>query len=319
MAASTEVTRSIALSGTHGCALRQAGLYCWGRGFAGQLGNASTDDSELPVPATVAGDDIVEVAASTGRTCVRRSTGEVACWGVNDLGQIGDGTRRDALLAEAAIDIDDALQLAVDDGTTCVLRASGEVACWGGSPGGSPDDGSVVPELIAGLSDIVELRGAVLDTYCARDAEGAVYCFELDDGDWTEPARVAGLERARAIAVTGYNVMCALTEAQSVACYNLESGVTTPLEQSDDSVALIGTSLVACAHQSSGGWTCWNILPPMLESVGSPPLFVPEGEELVEVAIGGFRVCAVRRDDSVVCANAELGTVELVVLPGLPP
>jgi hypothetical protein len=44
-----------------------------------------------------------------------------------------------------------------------------------------------------------------------------------------------------------------------------------------------------------------------------------EGEELVEVAIGGFRVCAVRRDDSVVCANAELGTPELVVLPGLPP
>jgi len=188
----------------------------------------------------------------------------------------------------------------------------------GGSPEGSPDDGSTVPEPIAGLSGIVELRGGVIDTYCARDADGAVYCFALDDGAWTEPARIAGLAHARAIAVTGYNVMCAITEARGVACYNLESGVSTPLEQSDDAVALVGTELVACAQRSTGHWTCWNILPPMLESVGSPPIYVPE-DELIELAIGGFRVCAVRQDASVVCANAELGAPELLTLPGLPP
>jgi len=316
--ASAEVTRSIALSGSHGCAVREAGLYCWGQGFAGQLGNERTEDSDAPVHATAAGDDIVEVAASTGRTCVRRSTGEVACWGVNDHGQIGDGTRDDALVAATAIDIDDAVQLAIDDATTCVLRAGGAVACWGGSPEGSPEDGSVVPEPIAGLSGIVELRGSVLDTYCARDGDGAVYCFELDDGEWSEPAKVSGLSRARSIAVTGYNVMCAITEARGVACYNLESGVSTPLEQSEDSVALVGTSLVACAQRRSGQWTCWNILPPMLETVGSPAIRVPE-EELVEVAIGGFRVCAVRQDASVVCATAELGAPQLMTLAGLPP
>lgn len=310
--------RTIALSGTHSCVLRQAGLYCWGAGFAGQLGNESTSDSAVPVLATVAGEDIVEVAASTGRTCVRRSTGEVACWGDNALGQIGDGTRNARLVAGIAQGVDDAVQLAIDDATTCALRETGEVACWGGSPERAPDEGSLVPERIAGLSNIVELRGGVIDRYCARDSEGAVYCFRLENGAWTEPSAIAELQHAREIAVSGYHVMCAITEARDVVCYNLENGVSTKLEQSEGSVAIVGTSLVACAQNQSRGWTCWNILPPMLETVGSPALHVPDEEQLIEVAVGGFRVCAVREEGSVVCATAELGMPELVTVMGLP-
>src|SRR5688500_8697151 len=78
----------IATSATHACAVRKAGLYCWGQHIAGELGTNNTAGSDVPVLATVAGSDIAEVATNTGRTCVRRNSGEVACWGLNEQGQI---------------------------------------------------------------------------------------------------------------------------------------------------------------------------------------------------------------------------------------
>jgi hypothetical protein len=75
---------SLAISPSHYCARRQAGLFCWGENFLGQLGTGDEQSSDVPVQATVAGADIVEIAAATGRTCVRRGSGEIACWGAND-------------------------------------------------------------------------------------------------------------------------------------------------------------------------------------------------------------------------------------------
>src|SRR5262245_56988981 len=83
----------LATSATHSCALREAGLYGWGSNFVGQLGTGDEIDAERPVEAKLVGDDIAELALSSGRSCVRRKTGKVACWGQNDMGQIGDGTR----------------------------------------------------------------------------------------------------------------------------------------------------------------------------------------------------------------------------------
>jgi hypothetical protein len=101
-----EVVRTLALSPSHYCARQQAGLFCWGANFLGQLGDGTAMDSDVPIAASMAGADIVDVALASGRTCVRRSTGEVACWGANGSGQIGDGTRDDAPAAVAALGID---------------------------------------------------------------------------------------------------------------------------------------------------------------------------------------------------------------------
>src|SRR5689334_9203759 len=50
----------LAVSPTHACALRQTGMYCWGLNFLGQLGDGSSDDSEVPVAADVDRDTVVE-------------------------------------------------------------------------------------------------------------------------------------------------------------------------------------------------------------------------------------------------------------------
>jgi hypothetical protein len=317
-ASPAKVVRSVAVSGSHACALREAGLYCWGDNRYGQLGDGTTMDSSTPVRAELETDDVVEVAASTGRTCVRRSGGAIECWGDNGEGQAGDGTRRQALAPIAAMGIDDAIQLAVDDLTTCALREGGEVMCWGGSPDSAPERGSLEPRAIEGLANVEELRGGVIDLYCARDAGDEVSCFRLEGDDWQPAFKVPALSGARAIAVTGNDEVCALTPQHTALCHNLTTGNDVPLTGGEDLVELVGTSLVACAKEEGGAWTCWNILPALLDMVGAIAIPVEVDVPLVEVAIGGFQVCALREDGSIGCANAETGKPEIKVIGELP-
>jgi hypothetical protein len=285
--------RALAVGSTHSCALREAGLYCWGDNSSGQLADGTMESSEAPVLASAAGMDIAEVAVSNARTCVRRGSGAVECWG--------------AISGVAALD--DAVQLALDETTTCVLHRSGEVSCA---------RATLELETIAGLWGIVELRGGVSDTYCARDDRDRVYCIRSEGDVWAQPVQAPALRGARAIVVSGSNEVCAIAPERNVLCHDLDNGKTVPLPESEDSVAITGTSLVACAQQRDDGWTCWNILPPMLESTGTFALHVPSELTLVELAVGGFNVCAVRDDGDVVCASAGSAMPELVVIAGLP-
>jgi Regulator of chromosome condensation (RCC1) repeat len=315
----SKIERSIATSPTHSCALRRSGLYCWGENILGELGNESTEPSESPVEATVAGADIVDMALHTARTCVRRSTGRVSCWGGNDRGQIGDGTRDDSLTPVDAEGIDDAVALAIDDASTCVIHAGDEVSCWGRSKATRPEEGSLTSQRIEGLSGAVELRAGSIGTYCARGGEGWIKCFRFAEGQWTTPAEVEALAGARGLGVTGDNEVCGIVEAGEILCSNLDSGRAVPLSDSAGSVEIVAAGgLAACARNEEQRWHCWNVLPSMLETVGSPALELPVDTTVTEIAISGFRVCALREDGRVACANANDSPPEFMDVSGLP-
>jgi Regulator of chromosome condensation (RCC1) repeat len=313
-----QLTRSLSMSPSHTCALRQAGLYCWGGNFNGQLGTGDSVDSEQPIRAAAAGDDIVELGVSTGRTCIRRSTGAVACWGSNDEGQIGDGTRTNSLTPVPVTGITDAQQIAVDGNSTCALRAQGTVSCWGGSPEATPEQGTLVPTPIQNLSGVVELRVGQLGRYCARGAEGWTRCWKLDNGAWTSAVDVLALAGASAISVPWDSEVCGVINT-GVVCNDLANGVTVPLTASEGTVDLVASSLWTCGVSASLLWTCWNILPPMLETVGSPPIPLPANSPLIEVTLGGLYLCGMHEDRSVACADVEgSGSFDLVPVGPLP-
>lgn len=91
----------------HSCALVNVGgtkrVYCWGSNEFGQLGvNRKYDDSPDGTRWTYkpmqvdyglpAGERIVSLSAGANRGCVIMSDKRSYCWGLNDNGQIGDGT-----------------------------------------------------------------------------------------------------------------------------------------------------------------------------------------------------------------------------------
>lgn len=80
----------------HTCGVATGGdALCWGGGSDGALGTGTTPEVRaLPTP--VAGDHSWRLLSAARRhTCGVDEAGELWCWGGNDRGQIGDGTRDD--------------------------------------------------------------------------------------------------------------------------------------------------------------------------------------------------------------------------------
>jgi alpha-tubulin suppressor-like RCC1 family protein len=112
------------------CALTSAGgVKCW-RGDYG------------PTPMNVPGlsNGVTAIASSTGHACALMSTGGVKCWGLNDDGQLGDGTRSDR---STPVDVAGlsrgATAIAAGAFQSCAVLRTGGLKCWGA---GSNGDGT---------------------------------------------------------------------------------------------------------------------------------------------------------------------------------
>ena len=101
-----DTIKSIAAGVFHTCLLTSGKkVYCWGINSRGQIGNGTggwgTPDILVPTPVTVGAnglpaDRTVEaIGAGANRGCAVLSDGRTFCWGQNDGGQIGDGTKID--------------------------------------------------------------------------------------------------------------------------------------------------------------------------------------------------------------------------------
>ena len=83
------------------CALDNAGkVYCWGYNGYGQLGNASNNNSFLPVAVSDAGvlasKVLTKLSVGDTHVCTLDSEGKAYCWGRNNYGQLGNGSTNDS-------------------------------------------------------------------------------------------------------------------------------------------------------------------------------------------------------------------------------
>ncbi len=88
----------LSIAQNHGCALLADGrAACWGFNNVGQLGDGTLATRQTPVIVRVAGGmdewtGLRAIGAGGAHTCLSDSAHAVHCWGMNNYGQLGEGT-----------------------------------------------------------------------------------------------------------------------------------------------------------------------------------------------------------------------------------
>ena len=189
---------SVSAGNYHTCAVRAGRVACWGRDNNGQLGDGTVNDTSDATPGLIASGatDWKSVTAGAYHSCAIRA-GRVACWGLDNQGQLGDGTAsgNDPSPGFIASGATDWTSVSAGHFHTCATRA-GRVACWGLDGFGQLGRGAVgssdpVPRLIA--SSATDWKSVSTGGYhtCAIRA-GRVACWGYDTNGQLGDGTVSG-------------------------------------------------------------------------------------------------------------------------------
>jgi len=115
------------------CALLQDNtVKCWGENVFSQLGQGSGNTTPRTTPVVVPSvTGAVEIATGGYHACARLVNGDVRCWGLNDLGQLGLGDTSTHGTATTVSALAGVQQIRAGLKHTCTINTASEVWCWG--------------------------------------------------------------------------------------------------------------------------------------------------------------------------------------------
>ncbi len=283
----------------HSCLLKDGGVKCWGDNFYGQLGNAGSSDSNVPVDVSGLTSGVTALVAGEDHTCALLTAGGMKCWGKNTNGQLGDDTTTDSNIPVSVKGTGGTGTLAgVSDMSagaefTCAL-ISGAVKCWGANLTGQLGTGngtasktpvSVVDQAGTGtLAGITQISSGDEFT-CALNGSGALQCWGF--GDYGE------------LGDTKFSTSATpLTVKSSEVFGSVQAG-----------------GLHVCALSVAGGLYCWGqntdgqvgTDPTVDGVVGSPMVVAGLGKLVSAINLGSDYTCAVMNDDSLKCWGNDTG------------
>jgi hypothetical protein len=178
---------AIAIGGVRSCAvLATGGVKCWGYGYgptptdvtgltsgvtaisvAGPLcalintGGVKCLDGDHRTPVDIPGlsSGVTDVATNAGHGCALTNAHGVKCWGLNDHGQLGDGTTSDR---STPVDVSGlgsgVVGITAGGFYSCAVTSAGGAKCWGANGAGALGDGSETrrlrPVAVVGLGPL---------------------------------------------------------------------------------------------------------------------------------------------------------------------
>ena len=254
----------------HTCAVLTTGaVKCWGTNTYGTLGDGTTTDRTTPQSVSGMNSGAVALAAGGGHTCALMNNGGVKCWGRNNNGQLGDGTKTNRLTPVNVSGLAAGVAaIAAENANTCALTISGGLKCWGRNSDGQVGDGTTTdrttPVNVSGLTSGVAVLTTLGDAFsCAKTESNGVKCWgdnqysQVGDGTSTDrstPVDVSGLGSGVATLAVGDFHACALMATGGLKCWGrndygqLGDGTTTQRSQPVD--AQISLSGFSCSRQT---------------------------------------------------------------------
>lgn len=232
--------KHIAAGDNHSCAVTLDGkVLCWGDNSAGQLGNNSTVNSLTPIEVDGLVETEVEaVAAGRSHTCALTRAGEVLCWGLNSVGQLGDNSTDDSPVPVRVAGLAGVIAITAGRGKAssatadhaCALKETGGVVCWGyngdGRLGNDSSTDSPFPVEVSGLDSGVMAVSAGTGHVCALRDDQTVWCWgansqsQLGDGTLERSFVPVQAEIDSVVALgAGAAHTCAIKSDDSVWCW----------------------------------------------------------------------------------------------------
>jgi alpha-tubulin suppressor-like RCC1 family protein len=156
----------------YGCARAVGGaVSCWGAEPSFCNGSAC---EATPTPVTGA-EESEQLVGLNDVACILRKSGDVACWGKNAYGALGDGTQNESPVPKV-------VQLGMPATAIygrhhgCAKLLDGSVTCWGAN--------SPAPQPIVGVSNPREVRGTVSSDLLFLMESGEMYLAPMTDSGW---------------------------------------------------------------------------------------------------------------------------------------
>lgn len=162
----------VASGGDHTLAVTKAGaVYAWGYNILGQLGigampvfnyrHGEQVPHVVPYPTRVPGlSGVVAVAAGASHSLALLEDGTVRAWGLNSLGQLGDGTTVNRNTPVVVTGVAGAVAIVAGSVISGALLGDGTVMAWGHGNGGlgrkllTQDAPHPTPAAVAGVSGV---------------------------------------------------------------------------------------------------------------------------------------------------------------------
>lgn len=330
------------LGGYFSCALMTTGgVRCWGEGWAGQMGNGTTDMQALPVGIPGMESDVTSLSAGYAHICAVKTGGALYCWGYNATSQIGNGNLVNQLTPYHVSALKEEV-MAVGAGKfgTCAIVERSRVLCWGDNRYGqsSTDEPTHEPLPVPVSSVAGGVRSIVSsDTHnCLLTDGGGAKCWGWNDygqlGNDTNnrtliPYDVYGLTSGVKQIEVGYYMSCALMEAGNVKCWGAQRYSAVGAEHdlyvpTDVPTLSSGIQQIAlgrfhgCALTVKGEVYCWgsNTYGQLGDGANEfqlHPVKVKDLRNVRSIAAGRNRACAITQSGGVKCwgwnRNGELG------------
>jgi alpha-tubulin suppressor-like RCC1 family protein len=259
----------------------------------GQLGSGEFDNADTPVPVALSS-TVTSMAVALASTCVALASGDLACWGLNEHGEFGNGEGGNNVIEPSPVEV--SLGFPIDQvsgtyGHTCVRLTIAEAACFGynldGQLGNGTQDDSTTPVGVMGegVQEIVAGDGHT----CGRTGAGLACWGSNNNGQL-------------GLGSTGPDVLTetAVTAVADVTRIELSDNFSCIVDTSDELVCW-GRNVEGEMGNGQSGANTWQLT----------PFTVPIGP-IVDVALGYRHTCALTTGGEVLCwglnNHGQLGT-----------
>lgn len=305
---------SFALGASHACSLANESLTCRG-----------TNDRGQAAPTGFPG--VVAVVSGSSHSCALNTSGTAMCWGANEEGQLGDGTRVDR---STPTRVDTELRfssLAAGESHTCGLAGNGVPLCWGENLSGQLGDGTrnnqTVPRVVGGGLAFLEIAAGWSHT-CGLTSSGNTFCWgnnnqgQLGDGSTLDRLQPQLVREAVGSLVAGSAHTCGISDG-TVLCWGANAaGQLGDGSGSDQrspvavaglpgpARALAAGAVHTCALTTDGRAFCWgqNRFGQLGDGTtqDSPqPVEVSGGLRFRDIHAGGASTCGFTQDGAQYC------------------